>query len=198
REFDRNTVLRKFVPLRSLTDALRVPADIVSLDEASSALAIDPAKIVAPVDLSVGFVLTEQQVKREADEPTVCTLAIAAASFLALGEETLFFQGDAARQNPDNAELFRRVQVQGGPAGEGLVAAAGETINVSPRAGEQTIGPAAVRAVADAIGRLVKAAQPGPFGAVFRTEIYAQLYEPLDNTFVYAAQLIQPQVTAGL
>jgi uncharacterized linocin/CFP29 family protein len=188
-EFDRQAVWRKFLPLQQSSDALRVSADVTVPDPNDrSRLIIDSAQTVPMVELVAEFLLSEQQFSVEHGESTVLPLAMATATNLALAEGIVLFQGEAASRK----KIFRRVRIQRGPASSGLLNANPPPVDVPA-----PFGPNAFRAVTGAISRLTAKGQVGPFVALFHTDFFAELFVPVENTLLYAAQLIQPLVPAG-
>jgi uncharacterized linocin/CFP29 family protein len=190
-EFQRTGVAAKFIPLSApVGDALTVASDIIDLDE----MTIDEAAVTGLMELWVDFGLTRQQVAGEGQFSTAVTLATRAANLVSQGEDLVIFQGERAFGH----ELFKHVHHRGGSAGEGLAGAAARVVPVTPvsrkakKYGEQTF-----EAVAKAYALLQKQGHSGPYALVLRSELYADSYAPLPETFVMPADRIKPLVPLG-
>jgi uncharacterized linocin/CFP29 family protein len=190
-EFQRTAVAAKIIPLSAPAgDALTVASEIINPQE----MTIDEAAVTALLELWVEFGLTRQQVSGEGELSTAVSLATRATNLLAQGEDLSIFQGDTGFQNA----LFRRIRHRGGLAGDGLVAAAPQAVPVMPvsstlkKYGEQTF-----EAVAKAYALLQGQGHAGPYALVLRSELYADTYAPLADTYVMPADRIRPLVPLG-
>ena len=187
-EVQRSAVATSCVPLTPAgPTTTTAPADVINL----TAMTIDPSAVLPIVELSLGFSLTQQQVDDEADVHTALTLATRAANFVAQVEDLLIFQGDGVAR-PGQLGLVQQL----GAAGAGLLAAATQTIPVSPTApgryGEHTFD-----AVVQAIGLLRNQGEAGPYALALNSAVYADTFVPVAGTLVMAADQIRPLVTAG-
>lgn len=185
-------VAAKFLPLRLYPDAMTVPSDTVD----PQTMRVDQGAVTPLVEIWVEFSLTAEQVAAEKDLHTGVTLATRATNLLSQGEDLLIFQGKDALNNG----LFKnkKIRIRGGPAGDGLLKSAEETIFIKPvdeasrKYGENTFA-AVAKAYADLQGK----GQYGPYALVLQTIAYADTYAPLKDTLVTPADRIKPLVTAG-
>lgn len=213
-ECQRTKIARKFLPMYGPVSPgeLIVASDTVL--RAGQAITVNEAATIPLIELLVEFTLTLQQVEREAELMTAVTLATRAANLLAQAEDVVIFQGQAAIdpgavQHPLFAQ--NRVRARSGPAGAGLVQAAGgnavqvirlaATPPVNPgqplRYGERTFA-----AVAAGYSRLqsgvgLDQAHYGPYALVLHNEPYADTFAPLPTTLIMPADRIKPLMTAG-
>ncbi len=188
----RAEIASKFLPIRGpFPDALTVPAD--TIDAQSMTI---PEGLTTPlIELWVEFALTAQQADGEERLATAVTLATRAANLLSRAEDLLIFQGDDGMKN----ELFKTVHQRAGPAGTGLLKAAGkQVVDVTPtdhkprRYGEQTF-----EGVVRAYSLLQKIGHYGPYALVLHSDIYADTYAPLANTLIMPADRIKPLVSGN-
>lgn len=103
---------------------LTIDSDTTLID--TPQLSINEAAIFPLIEVWVEFALTPQQIEREMEIMTACTLAKRATNILTQATDLLIFQGDTATTG-DPLFTDRRVQVRSGPAGSGLVSANGES-----------------------------------------------------------------------
>jgi uncharacterized linocin/CFP29 family protein len=171
---------------------MTVPADTVDTQN----MTVDQSAVTPLVEIWVEFALTAEQVAAEKDLHTAVTLATRATNLLSQGEDLLIFQGKDAFNN--DSFKNNKIRVRGGPAGDGLLKSAEETIPIKPvdeasrKYGENTFAGVA-KAYADLQGQ----GQYGPYALVLPTTAYADTYAPLKDTLVTPADRIKPLVTAG-
>jgi uncharacterized linocin/CFP29 family protein len=190
-EFQRTAVAAKFIPLSApVGDAPTVAADVVNLET----MTIAESAVTPLVELWVEFGLTRQQVASEAQLFTAISLSTRATNLLTQGEDLSIFKGDAAFAD----ELFRRVRHRGGAAGAGLVKTAQHTLQIPAVSSNPTrYGERTFEAVAKAYSLLQKHGHAGPYALALRSELYADTYAPLPDTFVITAERIKPLVPLG-
>jgi uncharacterized linocin/CFP29 family protein len=192
-EAKQTKVAAQFLPIRPYPGAMTVPADTVD----QQSMTVDQSAVTPLVEIWVEFALTAEQVAAEKDLHTAVTLATRATNLLSQGEDLLIFQGQDALNN----DLFKnnKIRIRGGPAGDGLLKSAKETIPIKPvdeasrKYGENTFA-----AVAKAYADLQGQGQYGPYALVLPTAAYADTYAPLKDTLVTPADRIKPLMTAGL
>lgn len=198
-ETKRIKIAARFLPLYGpMAEALTTPSDTVVVE--GERLFIDEAATVPLVETWVEFALTPQQVEREMELMSACTLAIRATNYLSQAQDLLLFQGNAAF---DSDPLFRLNQVKrrSGPPGSGLFnapSAEDQTIEVRPpRSGATRFAEATFEAVADAYARLQDRGHYGPYALVLHTVPHADTYAPLPTTLITPADRIMPLVACG-
>jgi len=191
-EAKQTKVAAQFLPLRPYPDAMTVPSDTIN----PQTMQVDQGVVTPIVEIWVEFALTAEQVAAEKDLHTAVTLATRATNLLSQGEDLLIFQGNDAI----NDDLFKsnRIRMRGGPAGDGLLKSAKETIPIDPvDDGSGKYGENTFAAVAKAYADLQGKGQYGPYALVLPTVPYADTYAPLKSTLVTPADRIKPLVTAG-
>jgi uncharacterized linocin/CFP29 family protein len=171
-------VTAKVIPLLGpLPDALAVPAETID----AGTMTVDGDRLLPLVELSIEFALTRKQVDLERELGTAVTLTRRAASLLTQAEDLAVLQGDAALAN---GQMPNRVRAQGA-AGQGLVAAATDTIDGDG-------GPEGIfRAVAEAYALLQARSHTGPYGLLLEPERYAATVEPVEGTSVLVSERIR-------
>jgi len=180
--------------------ALTVDSDQTLVD--TRELAIDEAATFPLVEVWAEFALTPQQVAREAEIMTACTLAKRATNVLAQATDLLVFQGDAAVAG-DPLFTGRRVRTRSGPAGTGLLNAipqdaAAQRIEVGAvSAGESRFGERTYEAVTEGCARLESKGHYGPYALILHTVPYADTFAPLAVTLETPASLLEPMLGAG-
>lgn len=171
-------VTAKVIPLLGpLPDALAVPAETID----AGTMTVDGDRLLPLVELSIEFALTRKQVDLEHELGTAVTLTRRAASLLTQAEDLAVLQGDAALAN---GQMPNRVRAQGA-AGQGLVAAATDTIDGDG-------GPEGIfRGVAEAYALLQSRSHTGPYGLLLEPERYAATVEPVEGTSVLVSERIR-------
>lgn len=210
-ECQRTKVASKFIPLYGPVSpgTLTMPSDTIGTN--GKPLNVNEAATVSIIELQVEFTLTPQQVEREQELMTAVTLATRAANLLSQAEDIVLFQGQSAIDGKGGVQhpLFKdgKVRTKSGPAGDGLLNAKKEPIQIVPvplldpkvpkKYGENTFG-----AVSDAYSRLqsgtdLAQAHYGPYALVLHNDPYADTYAPLKTTLIMPADRIKPLVTEG-
>jgi uncharacterized linocin/CFP29 family protein len=180
--------------------ALTTDSDTTLLD--TPQLSINEAATFPLVEVWVEFALTPQQVEREMELMTACTLAKRASNVLAQATDLLIFQGDAACSG-DPLFTDRLARVRSGPAGPGLVnaVAAGaeaQRIHVGAiPAADHRFGDRTFEAVTEGRARLESQGHYGPYALILHTIPYADTFAPLAVTLATPASLLKPIVGAG-
>ncbi|MFC7307271.1 encapsulin [Streptomyces monticola] len=146
-------------------------------------------------EVQVRFALSQSQVAEGNGLSTALTLVTRAANLLALGLDTLVWDG--AERLPAGVQIIR-----GKTAGAGLVAAAQHTIKVfptelDPATKQPRYGEATFAAVAEATALLEAAGHARPFGMVLDHRVFADAFRPLRTSLVTPADRITPLVTRG-
>jgi uncharacterized linocin/CFP29 family protein len=192
-------VARRFLPIIPMPDAQTVPADIIDppSDTPSKSslnfLSINQGTTIPVFKISVGFSLTQQQLK-EIDLSTALTLAARATNLLSQAEDLLIFQGKKALE----AKLFTSgiVALTGDAPNPGLVdASADQAVSVEllpnsqDKYGEHTFG-----AVAKAYSILQGNGYYRDDALILPTAIYADTWNPLPSTLQTPAD----RISAGL
>lgn len=188
----RSEVASKFIPIRGpFPDALTVPADTIN----PQTMTIDEGSTTPLIELWVEFALTQQQVGSEEQLSTAVSLATRAANMVSQAEDLVIFQGDEGT----GSELFKKVRRRAGPAGTGLLKAAGDRlVEVEPvdrrlsKYGERTF-----TGVAEACALLQANGHQGPYALALHSLIYADTWAPLPGTLVMPADRIKPLVSQG-
>ena len=180
--------------------ALTTDSDTALID--APQLSINEAATFPLVEVWVEFALTPQQVEREMEVMTACTLAKRASNVLLQATDLLIFQGDAAvRGDPLFTE--RLVRVRSGPAGSGLLnaipaGAEAQRIQVgATSAADQRFGDRTFEAVTEGCARLEGQGHYGPYALALHTIPYADTFAPLAVTLATPASLLEPMVGAG-
>ncbi len=168
-------------------------------------MSINEAATFPLIELWVEFALTTQQVEREMELMTACTLAKRATNILTQATDLVIFQGNTAVDPVNGDPLFvdRRVQARSGPAGSGLVNAipAGASSQIlqvpavdadSDRFGDRTFA-----AVTQGGARLKSQGHYGPYALILHTISYADTFAPLAVTLATPASLLEPMTDAG-
>lgn len=179
--------------------ALTVDSDATLLD--TPQLSINEAATLPLIEVWVEFALTPQQVEREMEINTACTLARRATNVLIQATDLLIFQGQAAVTG-DPLFTARRVRVRSGPAGTGLVdvvQGAGSQILEVPAvdAASHRFGDRTFEAVTEGCARLVGKGHYGPYALILHTIPYADTFAPLAVTLATPASLLEPMAGAG-
>jgi uncharacterized linocin/CFP29 family protein len=155
------------------------------------------------IEISRGFSLTEGQLKNEEDKQagTAAMLARLAATPIAQAEDLLIFRGNVVGQQGWPVGVMAP---QANLAGQGLLGVARQNPDqlaaVQPR---QPPVPGAVYweqtyvAVQAGIGMLQGRGQPGPYGLVLASNIWADVHTPFPGTLVAVADRIEPLVPGG-
>lgn len=146
------------------------------------------------LEISVSFPLTHGQADDESRLGTGQTLARQAGKLIALTEDLLFFQGGAVTL-PDAVQVSNL-----NTAGDGLLGLDIETVAVPlVDSGEPGVyGGNTFKAVTQGIAKLVKAGQPGAFGLILETSVYADTWAPIPSApLTNTADRIVPLVPGG-
>lgn len=213
-ECQRTKIARKFLPMYGPVSPGELTVTSDTITRAGQTITVNEAATIPLIELLVEFTLTLQQVEREAELMTAVTLATRAANLLAQAEDVVIFQGqDAIDPGPAQHPLFaqNRVRVRSGPAGTGLVQAAGAnpvqvirlraTPPVPPgeplRFGERTFAAVAAGYSRLQSGNGLDQAHYGPYALVLHNEPYADTYAPLETTLIMPADRIKPLMTGG-
>jgi uncharacterized linocin/CFP29 family protein len=181
-------VVQKVFPTTSMPNAQSVPADIFN----PNTMTIQEGATTPLVELSITFPLTQSQVDKEATDHTGQKLAALAVKTLALFEDAMFFQGQAAVP-PLPIVRF----LNGGAAGPGLVSEAANQLNPAVDRKGKNYPATIFQAVVDGIAQLAAAGQPGPYALFLENNVYADSYRPEPNSLVTPADRIKPLVTGG-
>jgi len=191
-EFHRSAVGLKFIPFHGQVDnAMTVPSDIVDLDT----MTVDETAVISLVELGIEFGLTRQQMAAETQNLTGVALATRAANILAQAEDLVLFSGNAALKH----QLFQRVQLRSGDAGEGLLGAADQAVGVAPvsddpkRYAEHTFD-----AVVEGYSLLQRQGHNGPYALALRSEMYADTFASDRSSLVMPADRITPLLSLGM
>jgi uncharacterized linocin/CFP29 family protein len=173
-------------------------------------LTVDEGATIRLNEIWTEFALTTQQVHEtaEAKNPghtTAVTLARRAAQYLALGQDTVIFQGNLGYSAPfftQNIRFRSPLPQDGGLLSQnGGVYGSAPPIPVFPLpAGAQgvTFGENTFSAVTAAYANLTAQGQPGPFALVLNTFPYADTYAAVGlGSLVITADRILPLTRAG-
>lgn len=163
-----------------MPQAVTVPADAVD----PAAMTVDEASVVPLVELTIDFSLSRQQVEQEDELGTATTLSRRAAALLTQAEDLVVLQGDTALES----KLLRGTVNARGPAGPGLVAAAGESVAAD---GRGTFG-----AVARAYSALQARSHTGPYALLLDADEYAGAFEVPKGELVPVAERLRGLVQA--
>ena len=178
-------VAQKVFPATTMPAAQSVPADIFD----PAAMTIQEGQTKPLVEIWVAYRLTQSQVDNEGTLLTGQKLSRLSAKTLALAEDTILFQGQAAAL-PAVVETNTLAA-----AGNGLVQDAANAIQVD-RAGANYPG-SIFQAVSQGIAQLTALGQPGPYGLILENTVYADAYTPEAQSLVTPADRIKPLVPGG-
>ncbi|ETW99957.1 MAG: hypothetical protein ETSY1_13075 [Candidatus Entotheonella factor] len=179
---------------------LTIDSDTTLID--TPQLSINEAAIFPLIEVWVEFALTPQQIEREMEIMTACTLAKRATNILTQATDLLIFQGDTATTG-DPLFTDRRVQVRSGPAGSGLVSAIPEGASAqilqvpAVDAASHQFGDRTYEAVTAGCARLKSQGHYGPYALILHTIPYADTFAPLAVTLATPASLLEPMMGAG-
>ena len=204
------TAQKVFPTLEFDSSPTEIPNDVINFAD----LSIREGNTKPFVEIFQEFPLTNTQVNREQEIKVCMTLARMAAKAIALGEDTVFFQGRdgqlPANVTADSVET----------TGKGLLGEANpldengkplsdddddtkvsEPITVprttQPKPGV-LFGENVFAAVADGISKLVRKAQAPMYALFLPTKVYADTYvPPSDASLVTTAERIKPMVDGG-
>jgi uncharacterized linocin/CFP29 family protein len=178
-------VAQKVFPTTSMPNAQSVPADVFD----PNTMRIEEGLTTPLVEISVPFPLTQSQAGNETTQHTGQKLARLATKTIALSEDMIFFQGQAAVL-PQVVQVVNQAAV-----GAGLVREAVTEMTLDRQANNY---PEAIfQAVAAGIAGLTGLGQPGPYALFLETAIYADAYRPEPQSLVTPADRIKPLVAAG-
>jgi uncharacterized linocin/CFP29 family protein len=208
----------QFLPHRRVhPKTMSVPPDTITNlpipGELTNTLTVDEGQSIRINEIWSEFALTTQQVHdtAEAKNPlhtTAVTLARRAAMYLALGQDTVIFQGYNAYSTPlfSSNVNYRQNQLpaDGGllSLNGGLFASPNPIIQVQPLPQSPpgvTWGENTLSAVTAGYAALVTVGEPGPFALVLSTPVFADLFAAVGiGSLVITADRVQPLVKAGL
>jgi uncharacterized linocin/CFP29 family protein len=208
----------QFLPHRRVDPkTLSVPPDIIKnqplTGESTNTLTVDEGQSIRINEIWTEFALTTQQVHETAKaknplHTTAVTLARRAAMYLALGQDTVIFQG----KNAYTTLLFStnvnylpgQLPLDGGllSLNGGPFASTNRIIQVQPLPQSPpgvTWGENTLSAVTAGYATLVAAGEPGPFALVLGAPVFADLFAAVGiGSLVITADRVQPLVKAGL
>jgi uncharacterized linocin/CFP29 family protein len=208
----------QFLPHRRVhPKTMSVPPDTITNSplpgEPTNTLTVDEGQSIRINEIWTEFALTTQQVHdtAEAKNPlhtTAVTLARRAAMYLALGQDTVVFQGNNAYGTPlfSTNVNYRQGQL---PLDGGLLSLSGgpfastnPIIQVQPLPQSPpgvTWGENTLTAVTAGYAALTAAGEPGPYALVLSTPVFADLFAAVGiGSLVITADRVQPLVKAGL
>ncbi len=191
-EFHRSAVGLKFIPFHGQVDnAMTVPSDIVDLDT----MTVDETAVLSLVELGIEFGLTRQQMAAEMQNRTGVALATRAANILAQAEDLVLFSGNAALRH----QLFQRVQLRSGDAGDGLLGAADQAVGVAPVSDDPTrYAEHTFDAVVEGYSLLQRQGHNGPYALALRSEMYADTFASDRSSLVMPSDRITPLLSLGM
>ena len=174
----------------SYDNPTEVRNDVISFSD----LTIQEGSTKPFVEFSRGFTLTGAQVSNEAEKKTAKTLARMAAVDIALGGDTVTFQGTDGTL-PEGVVALQRAS-----AGKGLLGVATRTIKVPPLAPRRPgleYGENIFTAVAAGIAQLTEDGQGPEFALFLNTREYAESFAPIGGGLDTTADRIRPMVLGG-
>ncbi len=180
--------------------ALTIDSDTTLID--TPQLSINEAAIFPLIEVWVEFALTPQQVEREMEMMTACTLAKRATNVLTQATDLLIFQGDTAITG-DPLFVDRQVRVRSGPAGSGLVnaipeGASSQVLQVPAiDADSHQFGDRTYEVVTEGRAQLKRHGHYGPYALILHTIPYADTFSPLAVTLATPASLLEPMTSVG-
>ena len=181
--------------------------------EQLSTLTVDEGTTIRLNEIWTEFALTTQQVHETAeaknpDHTTAVTLARRAAQYLALGQDTVIFQGFNGYTAPFFAQNVRfrtplptdggLLSLTGGPYASPNPPIAVPSLASPPAVGVR-YGENTFTAVTEAYAVLTAQGHPGPYALILNTTPFADLYAAVGlGSLVITADRVEPLVKAGL